>query len=636
MATKITRRDLLNGLAITTGGVVLNVYGAEPSTVLESIAAPMVTPDGGAPYYPPTLTGMRGSHDGSYEVAHGLAWQGQKPAQYQLLDEHYDLVIVGSGMSGLAAAWYYRQAKGENARILLLDNHDDFGGHAKRNEFHHEGRMLLGLAGAQNLDNPGNYSKTANALMNDIGIDQDAIDKMGENTPDDYLLGGQLHADVGMSLPGKDGHQTFGGHWLKFMHGRGNYAEAVRTLPIRKDEQDKLIHFFGGERDYLDDLSLAEKWDYVNSVSYNQFLLDRVELTRETIPLLDVHLLNLNGPSGWQHSVLEAIAAGAPGLRALGWISNIVDSIGAWYLDGATEIRMFPDGNASVARLIVQKLIPTVAPDLEGYENVAIARFDYSELDRDDHPTRIRLNSTAVGVKEVSNQVQVDYVQKGEALRVTADHCILACYNSLIPHLCPEMSDTQKEGLSYGVKVPFVYANVLLDNGQAFSKLGVNFTQCPHDPFQWVTAAPTVTNGGYEPPRGPDDPMLVFMMASPTPAAEEKDTARNLFRVGRHKIYSTTFAQYEQEIRNQLQSMLGQFGFDHERDIKAITVNRIPHGYAYWYQSLYDPEWEEGQSPHEIGRAQFGRISIANSDSEAKPYMDAAFDAAWRSVEEQT
>jgi spermidine dehydrogenase len=197
------------------------------------------------------------------------------------------------------------------------------------------------------------------------------------------------------------------------------------------------------------------------------------------------------------------------------------------------------------------------------------------------------------------------------------------------------MSDAQKEGLGYGERMPFVYANVLLENGEAFSQLGVSITQCPYDPFQWVSAAPTMTTGGYEPPSGPDDPMVVFMMASPTPADGTKGTTLDLLRMGRHKIYASTFDDYEQQIREQLQRMLGRYGFDHEADIKAITVNRIPHGYAYWPQGLDDPEWEEGQGPHEIGRQQFGRISIANTKSEVTPLMNAAFDAAYRAVEEQ-
>ncbi|MDA7725195.1 NAD(P)/FAD-dependent oxidoreductase [Pseudomonadales bacterium] len=632
MAIQITRRDLLNGMAVGAVGAMFPAYAGEPSPSLDS----SVSPRGTSTYYPPTLTGMRGSHAGSFEVAHALAWQGQKPDTYESLDEHYDLVIVGAGMSGLAAAWYYLKKAGPNARVLVLDNHDDFGGHAKRNEFHHKDRMILSLGGAQNLDSPSNYGDIAGSLLIDLGIDEAAIAKMAANTPDDYVLGGKLGGDVGLTVPDGDEHLTVGGHWLKFFHGRGDYQAGVRDLPIPEEQKDKLVAFFGGEKDFLDDLSLTKKWDYVNNTSYNQFLVDRVGLSVDTIPILNAHLLILNGPSGWNHTVLEGILAGSPGLRAMGWLADFVDSIGAMLLDElAGDIRMFPDGNASVARLLVQKMIPDVAPGMKGFEDVAIARFNYGALDQADQSTRIRLNSTAVGVREVDDYVQIDYVQQGKPLRITANHCVLACYNNLIPALCPEMSDAQKSGLGYGVRVPFVYANILLENGRAFSELGVKMTQCPYDPFQWVSAAPTVTSGGYEPPRGPDDPMVVFMMASPTPADGTEGTTRDLLRLGRHKIYASTFDDYEQQIREQLQKMLGKYGFNHEADIKAITVNRIPHGYAYWYWGLDDPKWEEGQAPHEIGRQQFGRISIANTDSEVTPLMNAAFDAAHRAVEEQ-
>ena len=630
---QITRRDLLNGMAIGAVGAMLPAYAGASKVRLES----SMRPEGPSTYYPPTLTGMRGSHAGSFEVAHALAWQGQKPDAYESLDEHYDLVVVGAGMSGLAAAWYYLKKAGPEARVLVLDNHDDFGGHAKRNEFHHKDRMLLSLGGAQNLDSPSNYGDVAGSLLIDLGIDEAAIAKMAANTPDDYVLGGKLGGDVGLTVPDGDEHLTIGGHWLKFFHGRGDYQAGVRDLPIPEEQQDKLVAFFGGEKDFLDDLSLTKKWDYVNNTSYNQFLVDRVELSVDTIPILNAHLRILNGPSGWNHTVLEGILAGSPGLRAMGWLADFVDSIGAMLLDEfAGDTRMFPDGNASVARLLVQKMIPDVAPGMKGFEDVAIARFNYGALDQADQSTRIRLNSTAVGVREVDDYVQIDYVQQGKPLRITANHCVLACYNNLIPALCPEMSDAQKSGLGYGVRVPFVYANILLENGRAFSELGVQITQCPYDPFQWVSAAPTVTSGGYEPPRGPDDPMVVFMMASPTPADGTEGTTRDLLRMGRHKIYASTFDDYEQQIREQLQKMLGKHGFNHEQDIKAITVNRIPHGYAYLYQGLDDPEWEEGQAPHEIGRQQFGRISIANTDSEVTPLMNAAFDAAHRAVEEQT
>ena len=633
MALKITRRDFLNGMAIGAGAGLLM-----PGQVIGQTTASLASSKLPGDYYPPTLTGMRGSHEGSYEVAHALAWNGQKPSSYEELDEHYDLVVVGAGQSGLAAAWYYRKKMGPAARILLLDNHDDFGGHAKRNEFHQDGNMVLGLGGAQNIEPMSSYSAMAVELLKDIGIDDQALAAMTANTPDDYMLGGKISANNGMTIPTTDGHKTLSGNWLGFIHGGQGYEAAVKELPIPEEEQTKLIAFFGGDRDFLDDLSLLEQYRYVKSVSYNQFLTERVGLAEETLPILGAFTRVLLGPAGWNLTVLEALSVGCPGLKAMGWLTNrLSDLAGAFVLGDAPVAYIFPDGNASVARLLVHKLIPNVAPAMKGFEDVAISNFNYEALDLDDNSTRLRLNSTVVGVKETAlNHVRVDYVEKGQPFSISADHCILACYNGLIPHLCPEMSDQQKEGLSYGVKVPFVYANVLLKNGRAFAGLDTTFTQCPYDPFQWVSAAPTVTSGGYQPPQSPDRPMAAFMMASPTPADIKGMPARELFRLGRHKIYGTPFKDYEQQIRDQLQGMLGQYGFNHKTDITAITVNRIPHGYAYSYLGLDDPDWDEGHAPHEIGRAQFGRISIANSDSEAMPLMQAAFDAAWRAVQEQS
>ena len=154
MAINITRRDLLNGMVVGAGGLLVKAYAGPTSQKIKSPSDLLHESGSPGADYPPTLTGLRGSHEGSFEVAHALAWQGEKPEHYEALDEHYDLVVVGAGMSGLAAAWYYRKKMGIEARILLLDNHDDFGGHAKRNEFHHQGRMVLGVGGAQQIVAP--------------------------------------------------------------------------------------------------------------------------------------------------------------------------------------------------------------------------------------------------------------------------------------------------------------------------------------------------------------------------------------------------------------------------------------------------------------------------------------------------
>ena len=639
MTKQIKRRDFVSGVAIGAGGLLLaGCTDDRPVSFANEVPRGGLAPSSGS-YYPPTLTGMRGSHDGSYEVAHALSWRGEKPADYQLLDEHYDLVVVGAGMSGLAAADFYREKMGPEARILILDNHDDVGGHAKRNEFHRDGRMMVSLGGAQNIESVTGYSDAATKLMEDIGLNEEFLNFMDVSTSENLALVGNFDANNGVALPGSQDHFIYAGNWNAVMFGGEGYEQVLESLPLPGDEREKLIAFWGGNRDFLEGLSLSEKWEYLNTVSYNQFLIDKVGLLPTTVPILNAIILHLSGMTGWNLTVGEALLGGASGIKSLGWLGKATAAAGGAFIDRLLKIRMFPDGNASVARLLVQKLIPTVAPEVTGPDSIVGARFNYEALDEAGNDTRLRLNSTAVGIREnQAGEVEIDYVEQGSAKCVLADHCILACYNGLIPHLCPEMPESQKAGLAYGVKTPFVYANVQVRDGNAFSKAGATLFQCPHDPFQWVSCAPTVAVGGFEPPRGPDDPMVIFMMHSPMPMTkpDPKLSTRDQLRLARTEIYQAQFSDYEQQIREQLQSMLGQFGFQHQSDIEAITVNRIPHGYAYPYVKLDDPDWEAGQAPHEIGRAQFGRISVANSDSEAVALMNAAFDAAYRAVEEQT
>jgi spermidine dehydrogenase len=623
MTYNITRRDFLNGMAIATGTGLLAPVELFAQT--NAGAIPEV--------YPPTLTGLRGNHAGSFETMHALAWGGQKPDSHRKLGEHYDMVIVGAGVSGLATAWFYQKAMGPEAKILILDNHDDFGGHAKRNEFHHRGRTLLGIGGSVNVDTPSDWSEIAKGLLDDLGVDLAAMkansEKVALLSPTDNSV---------LAYPGLDGqadHVKVRGKWSQLMLGVGDYESAVRALPLAASEQDKLIEFFSGEVDYLNDLSLSEKQSYVESVSYAEFLTERVGLALDTISIFYPVPKLMFGPAGLRVTVMEAFYLGCPGVQGMDWLAKLA----AGLLEGQetdSESLYFPDGNASLARLLVHKLIPRAAPDTSGFDDIATSRFDYGALDEKSHSIRLRLNSTVVGVRETGDDaVTVDYVRDGNAVSVTGDHCVLACYNGAIPYLCPQLPESQKEALRYGVKVPLVWTNVLIDNGHAFSKLGGGQVICPDDPYVVVTTPPVTTTGGHQPPRGPDDPMVIHMLGVPSVTSTGAETSRELLTTARQNVYATTFDTYESQVRGQLQGLLGEHGFKHETDIKAITVNRWPHGYAYEYMSLDDPKWAEGQAPHELGRAQFGRISIANSDSEAYAYLNAAIDAGWRAVAEQ-
>jgi spermidine dehydrogenase len=275
---------------------------------------------------------------------------------------------------------------------------------------------------------------------------------------------------------------------------------------------------------------------------------------------------------------------------------------------------LFPDGNASVARLLVRNLIPDVAPG-NTMEDIVEARFDYSKLDRGDAPLRLRLNSTAVSAINVDGAATVSYVQGGKAYEVRGKHCVLACDNGMIPHLCPELPEAQKEHLEYGVKGPMVQTNVLLRSGATVNASGHVQHLCPGSFYAYVMQAPPVSLGGYRGSSKGSEPMVLWMFHAPAPRNNGKQSARDLYRLGRHRLYTTPFATYEKEIKKQLTAMFGANGFDAERDIAAITMNRWSHGYAYEYLQLYDPEWEEGRAPHELGRAPIGRIHIANEIS---------------------
>ena len=295
----------------------------------------------------------------------------------------------------------------------------------------------------------------------------------------------------------------------------------------------------------------------------------------------------------------------------------------------------FPDGNASVARLLVRKLVPAVVPG-NTMEDVVTAQADYSRLDSADSRMRIRLNSTAVQVRHVgpsdsAKEVEVVYVRSGKAESLRTKHCVLACYNGMIPYLAPDLPEKQKETLAYLVKAPLVYTHVAIRNWTSFQKLGIRHIVAPGSFHGYVALDFPVSLGGYKFPATPQEPAVLFMLRTP---CKPGLPMREQHRAGRAELLRTPFPVFERNIRDQLGRMLGAGGFDPQQDILGITVNRWAHGYAYGYNPLFDPEWEDGQQPWVVGRQPFGRIAIANSDAGASAYMDTAIDQAFRAVQE--
>jgi spermidine dehydrogenase len=645
MDRTITRRDFLNGVAIGVGGALA---GGQLSGIpgLDALLAANGLAQDAPAYYPPALTGMRGSHDGSFEVSHALRdgrfWTtAGQPAN---TGETYDLVVVGGGISGLAAAYFYR-ARMPSARILILDNHDDFGGHAKRNEFRPGGKLWIANGGTAGIESPFPYSDEARKLMLALGIDPVALSADAGRAADRSVFQGLQGATF-------FDKETFGADRLVVGTpggGRGRarggapgqtWEDFLAKTPLSADAQKDIARLETSSVDYLPGLSDAEKKDRLSRISYKDFLLNLVKVHPDVIPFYQVRTHGLYGIGIDAVGALECWAYHYPGFEGMQLDPKTTGRMSFTARGDATPKPAynfhFPDGNASIARLLVRALIPNAMPGHTAQDSV-LAKVDYGTLDRPGAAVRIRLSSTVARVRHIgpaatAGEVEVAYGREKKAFSVRGKGVVLACWNMMIPYLCPDLPDAQKKALEYGVKVPLVYTSVSLRNWGAFKKLGINGAATPGMYHTGVRLEMPTVIGGYDPtPASPVDPILVRMTRTP---CKPGLPARDQQRAGHVDLLTTTFQTFERKIRDQLARVLKEGGFDPARDIDAITVNRWPHGYAYEYNPLWDPDWPAGQSPCEIGRRPFGRITIANSDAAAAAYTDQAMDQAYRAVNE--
>jgi spermidine dehydrogenase len=612
MGRRIPRRDFLNGIALGITGAYAAASGARVSA---SAQPPASAPDLDASTYPPLRSGLRGNYPSSIEDFDGIRTGtfANTAAADSDGSEDYDLVIVGGGISGLAAAYFWRRALPDQ-RVLVLDNHDDFGGHAKRNEFRHEGRTFIGYGGTMGIATPYPYSYTAKSLIADLGVQVEKNSEFFDRQLfDTYHLGPATFFDK----------EHFGEDRL--IRRRGKWEPFFTEAPFSADARRDLIRLHGSNPDYMAGLSVEQKRAKLDRISYQDYLLNIARVSPDALPFF----LGQGGRNNKRVDTtpaLEAARHGLPGFDGLGLDEHEAFREGSYTFH-------FPDGNASIARLLVNRLVPAAVPGKHGMLTIVQAPVDYARLDEAKAPTRIRLRSTVVRVDHDPRQrdVRVVYRRDGVVRQVRARNCILACYNALIPHLVPALPAKQKEALQYGVKVPMMYNNVLIRRWRAFEKLGVSSISAP-GMYHTTTSIDTAsTIGGYKAVTTPDEPVVLHLVRNPNkPGLPRKEQNR----LGQQELLSTTFEQFEREIRRQLGRMLSGGGFDPAADIAAITVNRWPYGYAYTYDSLSDPDVPPEQRPHVLGRQRFGSVAIANSDAGAAAFTNQAIDEAHRAVQE--
>jgi len=608
--SKITRRDFINGTLMAAGSSML------PLEATGQAAMAALDPS----YYPPARTGLRGSHPGSNDHAHSRAWAGRSAwGPTSKLSETYDLVVVGGGLSGLAAAYFYQQKHGTDKKVLILDNHDDFGGHARRNEHTINGTTRISYGGSQTLVNPNHAHRIVLDLLEDIGVDLGRFKTA-------YDIGFFRRNDLGAVT--YFNNEVFGEDKV-VQHPYCNYPnyveglqgaklsneEAAQQAPLSDKGKEQLLRVLNGGLHTLK-VPKEELRNYISTHSYFDYLKD-------TLGVDDSGVLRMARYSGldWASTGTDLLSiAAAKSCGAMGFAPVAV------YDEDNPYIHHFPDGNAGVARALVKKLIPDVATG-NNAEELVLARFNYAELDQSSNTVRLRLNSTAVNVEHGGNpkssgDVFVNYINDNKSYQVNARGVVMACYNMIIPHIVSGLPEEQAAALKLQGKSLLQYTSVGLRNWRAMKELGIGVAMSPGNTHQAVLMDFPVSMGGYEYTKTPDDPCVIQMISCPygkvgAPRVEQ-------FREARYRMLSLQFKDYEQEIRSHLSGMLPKELFDFDRDVASISVNRWGHGYT---------TGGPGDSTR-IGRQPFGRITIANIDSAPGSDAKTAMMMAHRAVNE--
>jgi spermidine dehydrogenase len=626
---RITRRDFIDGVAVAVGGAivgprVLQAAGAQTGRTAGVSHAPSGD-------YPPALTGLRGAHVGSFEAIHSLRdaefWDSAAPPV--ATGEEYDLIVVGAGISGLAAAHYFRRNR-PGARVLILDNHDDFGGHAKRNEFTYKGKTHIGYGGTQSIDSPAPYSAVAKALITELGVDVGSYASAVER---------KLYPSLGLKPGFFFDKETFGTDKLVVGSRRDYDAGFIAAAPLTEAAKRDLGRLMTERFDPFPALSPAAKKAALARMSYADFLGKHWKLDPAVVAIFQNSTHDLFGAGIDVVPAQDAHGLDLPGFQGMG----LDDAPGPGQNYDAIRSKEaedyyfhFPDGNATIARLLVRKLIPAAIPGSTA-SDVVTARADYGALDRPGGAVRIRLKSPVMRVRHLGDaataaKVEVVWLNGGTLKSATAHAVILACWHQTIPFLCPELPAAQKEAMAFETKVPLVYTNVMLRDWTAFRKLGVSSINTPGLWHGFVSLDFPVSVGSYHHPRNPAEPIVVHMSKS---LCKPGLSIRQQHLAGRKELFSTPFETIERHIRADLRRLLGPGGFDPARDIVGLTVNRWPHGYAYQYNSLFDDFWlNGGEQPCEVARRPYGRIAVANADAGAYSYTDAAIDHGHRAVQE--
>ncbi|WP_240196840.1 NAD(P)-binding protein [Nonomuraea lactucae] len=642
MRRPISRRDFFDGVAVAAGAAAAGAVAGQPPVRSASHGT------GEGPeeaVFPPRLTGLRGNTADALSVPHALRdgrfWDFAGDAEPT--GENYDLVVVGGGLSGVSAAceWLRHEPR---ARVLILDNHDEIGGHARRVEFRPAGRPgpLIGQGGSRSIDSPSVWTPEGKDLLDRLGI----VTRTLRGYHDEGLYPGLgLHEGVMCD------RETFALDTLvRFAPGTPP-ERWVNRLPVADQARRDLLRLWADPPDWFPELSREEKEERLAGLTYSAFLLDVCGAHPE------VERFYRTAPSArWGYDTrsfgaIDAWGSGDyPGFQGLGLDAGKPSRFCSptlkkeWGAPDREDLHCFPEGVQALVRIMVGRMIPgfatSASPGADGsataatMDGVTTAAYDYGRLDHPANRVRFRLSSPVVSVRNdgdpgSASTATVAYFDGHRVRTVRAGSVVLACWNAVIPYLVPDLPGQQVRALREAVKTPMLEATVQVRDWRAWRRAGVHRTRWTGAYWCLAELDHPLSTPGYECPKDPGEPINVHLVA--TPCRSELGPVRGAV-AGRRALLRTPYNHLEYTVRDQLARLLGSAGFDPAADIEAITVNRWGHGYAPEYCRPWYGFYPDGPFPADAARRPFGRIAIANSDSVPAARADAAITAAYRAV----
>jgi spermidine dehydrogenase len=613
----ITRRDFLNATLLASGGALLHsispaqLLGHQPSEAGAS-ATDDWTGYGGVGDYANSNGNTLAVLDAGHQIRDAVF--ESLPADVTDTGEAYDCVVVGGGISGLAAALIFQRQAGNGKTCLVLDNHPIFGGEAKRNEFVVDGKRLVAHQGSALFQ--VNYSHSfIERFYDSIGLKTPRLEYQKWAGPDPEIpltttpyLGG---APSGWYFGAKFGHPE--GLWLTDPWGK-----KLEGAPISAKTREELLKTDAPQPgvkipEYRGD-AISRRLD---TITLEDYLMEKHGISRETVRTF----LGLDEGGGF--------GLGADALS--GYTAYAFDGFGGL---ADKESQMFPDGNSGIARLIVKTMIPDSIAGEQSLENICRNNVNFAALDRAGSPVRIRLNSTAVWVKHdgeasKSESVTVAYTRAGKTYRVKARSVVMAGGSWTTKHIVRDLPDDRRDAYAQFYRSPCMLANVAVRNWRFLYKMGISGCQWFEGIGSYIQVRKLALCGADSPTIGPDSPVVLtikVLYSRPGHTAEQQG------HLGRAEMIATAFREYERQIRQQLSDMFTRSGFDASRDIAGIILNRWGHAYASPAPGFYFGK-DGKPAPGDVLRAApFGRIAFANVDLSGMPDHKSSIIEANRAV----